>query len=120
MEYGGVVSGAGAPERTLDDDELSRLDDVRRRAAEAIRQTLKDYTGAGPADPLGGLAWLAGGLGSGLDNPEAAEVICAAVTRARDDRYSWRQIAGALGEGGSVEDGRRVSDRHRRWLRNGS
>jgi hypothetical protein len=118
MENGDGTGRAGAPERILDDDERSRLADVRQQATDAIREALEVYASAGPVDALGQLAWLAGGLGTGLDNPVAAELIGAAMVRARDERYPWRQISEALGEGGTAEDGRRVSDRHRRWRQN--
>jgi hypothetical protein len=119
INYAGSVTNSrpGAPEKTLDQAEQQRLNEIRARGGEAMRTALTGLVAQGPDDTLGALAWLAGSLGSGVDNPVAAEALSPAITRARTERFSWREIADALGEGDTIEDSRRVRERHRRWSR---
>lgn len=102
-----MASRRGPQIQTLSPDDRQRLDAIRHEAA---GQQLAFLDREKPEDALGALAWVAGAIGSApvppLDIPLAAE-----IRRARLDKFTWRQIAAAIGEGDSADDARRVRDR---------
>jgi hypothetical protein len=69
-----------------------------------------------PSDPLGALAWIAGAIGPTPASPLDG-VLLARIDQARRERFTWRQIAAAMGEGDSADDARRVRDRFTFWSR---
>lgn len=97
----------GPPAQTLDPSEIERLASIRADAVTAHEQLA---TG-GPPDPLGALAWLA----TILDPTSTPTLLGQAMDRARAEGYTWRQIAQALDEGDTPEDGRRIMDRRKSW-----
>ena len=105
-----VVSSSkmGAPVRTLDGDERQRLAAVRKQAVAGWLDLRK----AGPKDALGALAWLAGIEGKTPNDP--AEMV-KRLDRARREKFTWREIADALGEGDTPAAARRVRDRRKVW-----
>ncbi len=94
--------------RLLDLAEKQRLADVRRHSADRWQAFLAD----GPSDPLGAIAWLTGVVGTTPTDPTE---MSARIDRARDEQFTWRQIADALGEGDTPTAARRVMDRRKFW-----
>ncbi len=93
--------------RDLSDDEHQRLQALREESSKAIAAHLA--AGPGPDDPLGQLAWKAGA--SVDDSQPFDEDLRQRVNTARDARYSWREISGALGEGDDPASARRVREK---------
>ncbi len=98
----------GAPTRLLEEGEKERLESLRLQG----RAKWDEYLQAGPTDALGALAWLVGVSGS---VPSGTEEMKRRIDQAREENFTWRQIADALGEGDSPEAGRRVMDRRKLW-----
>lgn len=97
----------GPAAQTLDEAEQQRLAAIR---SDATGERAK-LAATGPGDALGSLAWL-----SGVLDPTTGQTLLAeAMDRARAEGFTWRQIAQALDEGDSAEDGRRIMDRRKSW-----
>lgn len=90
----------------MDTEEQQRWDALRAESA-ARQQELLD---AGPDDPLGAIAWKAG---TGDPKFSFDNDLRERIERARAERYTWREIAAALGEGDDEESARRVSDQQK-------
>ena len=99
-----MLKGLMATRRNLDQEDLARWEQLRAEAA-ARRAALM---GDAPADPLDRLAWKAGtGPGEHAFDNELRELIEAA----RAARYTWREIAAALGEGDDPSSATRVQSK---------
>ena len=103
-----TTGDVGAPVRALDSPEKKRLASIREQSAAQWQTFLTD----GPDDSLGALAWLVGATGPTPADPHEMRD---RIDQARDEQFTWRQIADALGEGDSPEAGRRVMDRQKLW-----
>lgn len=95
-----------AKRREVDAEAQGRWAALRAEAATRQRELLD----AGPADPLGALAWKAGTGDARFSFDNGLREL---VERARAERYTWREIAAALGEGDDEEAARRVSDQQK-------
>jgi hypothetical protein len=103
----------GASPRILSTDDHERLKATRDGAGVEFREFVDQRS---PTDPLGSIAWLVGAIGHAPTDPWTAELV-ARIAHARSERFSWRQISGAMGEGDSGDDARRVRDRFTMWSR---
>lgn len=97
-----------AKRRAVDSLDQERWQRLRDESASRHRELLD----AGPTDdPLDSLAWKAGSLPDpqfSFDNDLRER-----IERARESRYTWREIASALGEGEDDEAAQRVADRQK-------
>jgi hypothetical protein len=100
-----------APQRRdLPPDELARLEKVRAEASSRLAELLAD--GPEADDPLGQLAWKAGTIipdgpsDAGVDNDMARR-----IDDARKRRFTWREIALALGLSDEDRETRRIRER---------
>ena len=101
-------SGGGAPVRLLDTTEKGRLQRVRDRAIAATNRLQEKA----PGDALGALAWEVGLHGATPSDPSRLHDL---IKAAKDEKFTWREIADALGEGDEPADARRVRDRYEAW-----
>ncbi|MEM8925020.1 MAG: hypothetical protein AAGD35_16055 [Actinomycetota bacterium] len=88
------------------EDEL-RLRRLRKESSARHREVLDE----GPDDALGALAWKAGSVVDdrySFDNDMRMK-----VERAREERFTWREISAALGEGDDDDSARRVADQQK-------
>jgi hypothetical protein len=93
--------------REVDDDQLNEWSELRDRAAAGLDALFSE--GPGPESPLDQLAWKAGTLPDAhfsFDNDLRQK-----IEHARDQRYTWREISAALGEGDDEINARRVKDK---------
>lgn len=106
-----MANRRGPQIQMLDPAENERLAKIRSRAS---HEQMAFLDANAPTDPLGALAWIAGATGpapaSPLDGP-----LLARIELARRERFTWREIAAAMGEGDSADDARRVRDRFAFW-----
>ncbi len=93
------------PRRDVPDDTVNRWAELRATAAEADARLRARKLG--PRVPvLDAIAWL-----SGLPEPEGDDRLRLLIERAREERYSWREIALAVGESGDRAGQSRVQSR---------
>lgn len=102
----------GAPIKVLTPVDSERLAQLREQAAHEVRSATAAVAARQPEGTLEALAWVAGVDGA---NPTDPTMLRNLIDRARAERLSWREIADAVGEGGSQSDARRIRDRHRLW-----
>jgi hypothetical protein len=107
-----------ARRRDVGFDAHQRWADLRKQSA--VRQ--RELLDSGPSGVLDALAWKAGTALDGqfsFDNDLRER-----IEKARAERYTWREIAAALGEGDDDDAARRVADqqkwRNRAYRRAGS
>lgn len=96
-----------AVRREVDEHDMKQWAGLRQQAAEAIQALVAN--GPGVESPLDQLAWKAGTLPDSqfsFDNQ-----LRLLIEDARDHRYTWREIAAALGEGDDEISSRRVKDK---------
>lgn len=97
-----------APERRkITGDALAQLEETRTRAKAEFQNFIN--AGPGESEVLARLAWFSGSFGDIRYpfHPRLRELI----NHARDARFTWREIAQALGEGDSDADVRRVREK---------
>lgn len=82
-----------APKRDVDPADAQRWAQIRAAAARARADT----QASAPTDPMGALAWATA-------FPEDIDRWVDLVTEARRTRFTWREIAAALGEGEDAKD----------------
>lgn len=105
--WGPMLDSMAAKRREVADDESARLQELRSDSLDRHRSLLAD----GPSDSLGALAWKAGSVVD--DSHSFDNDLRLKIQRARDDRFTWREIADALGEGDDDEAARRVADKQK-------
>lgn len=93
-----------AKQRAIDSDDLERWAALRAESR-ARHEALLDE---GPVDLLDNLAWKAGG--ESLDDYPFDNDLRERIERARQARFTWREISAALGQGDSPEAARRIAD----------
>ena len=96
-----------AKRRDVADDEAERLTELRADSTDRHRALLEE----GPDDALGSLAWKAGSVVD--DRYSFDNDLRLRVERARAERYTWREIAVALGAGDDDDAARRVADQQK-------
>lgn len=90
------------PRREIPDETKSSL----ARSRQDAHDLLADHTAA--MAPLDAVAFLAGAAAA------ASDLAGPAITKARDQRFTWREISEAEGDGDSKEAADRAFIRHRR------
>lgn len=99
-----MLDRMAAKRREVADEEKARLQGLRRESLTRHRELLGD----GPDDALGALAWKAGSVVD--DQYTFDNDLRLKIERAREQRFTWREIAAALGEGDDDDAARRVAD----------